>query len=106
MHGFGLLRARRFGPAVPSEHHGKALQHLQDKFGYAPFPEEVAVAEYHAAEAKKHCVDCRDRAETDHNGRCTTCAEEALVQQCEGCNQAMVEDASGTLCVECIEGDD
>lgn len=106
VHGSGLLLARTFGVISPGDSDDEALAHLKAKFGYTSFPEEVAVAEYHAAEAKKVCTDCKDRAETDHNGRCTTCAEEALIQNCEGCNQAMVEDSAGTMCVECIEGDD
>lgn len=106
VHGHGLLFARAFGVITPGDSDDEAVAHLKAKFGYESFPEEVAVAEYHAAEAKKTCTDCKTRAETDHNGRCPACAEEALVQQCEGCNQAMVEDTAGTLCVECTEDDD
>lgn len=106
VHGSGLLQARLFGAIDPEDTDGKALAHLQAKFGYTPFPEEVAVTEYHAAEAKKTCIDCDDRVETDDAGRCEPCAKEALVQHCEDCNQAMVGDATSSVCVECAEDED
>lgn len=101
VHAYGLLRGRDFDPLAASYVDGfKAL--LQDAYGYELFPEEVAVAEYHAAEAAKRCKDCGEPDGTDAEGRCAECAAAELVQHCEECSQAMVGDGSSTLCAQCV----
>ncbi|WP_411732162.1 ParB N-terminal domain-containing protein [Paeniglutamicibacter sp.] len=107
VHQDGLKMLRSFGPLHAGMHDTRLLEHLQAHYGYELFPEEQRVQEYHAAEAKKLCKDCEERRETDDAGRCPECAEAALVQHCEDCDQAMVAGpTAGDRCAECVEGED
>lgn len=107
VHSYGMNMSRGFGLASPESAETKFHALLKDFYRYEPFPEEVVVAEYHVAEAKKYCKDCDDRAETDAEGRCTGCAEEALIRYCDECEQALVGDDANTRCAECLaDGDE
>lgn len=99
---FGLLKSREFNAWHVSSYTDGFKSLLKDSYGYELFPEEVAVAEYHAAEAAKRCKDCGEPDGTDAEGRCAECAAAELVQHCEECSQAMVGDGSSTFCAQCV----
>lgn len=107
VHSYGMNMSRGFGLATPDSSEAKFNDLLKDFYRYEQFPEEVTVAEYHVAEAKKRCKECDERAETDAEGRCPECAQEALIRHCEECDQTMVGDDTNTVCAACLaDGDE
>lgn len=103
-HTSGMTRIDDFGPLDPDSTEARFHALLAGTYGYEPFPEEIEVAEYHAAEAKKRCITCEEREETDDAGRCEECAAEFLAEHCTGCGQVAVggEGWDG-LCGDCAD---